>query len=94
MLNLKRIINFFKQNILYLLPFFIIPGVLSYTIYTQDIKAFFAVMENNEKQILEFQERLIIEHLKGLEEDVTYLGGHFRSKEFGILRSFIFLTFT
>ena len=81
MLKLKRISNFFKQNI-FLLPFFIIPGFLSYTIYTQDIKAFYAVMENNEKQVLEFQERLIIEHLKSLEEDITYISSHFRTSEF------------
>ncbi len=77
-----RIGNFLKHSIIYILPLMFISALISYTIYKQDIRSFNAVMENNEKQVLEFQERLIIEHLKSLEEDITYLSNHFRSFEF------------
>ncbi|MCK5674923.1 MAG: PAS domain S-box protein, partial [Spirochaetales bacterium] len=46
---------------------------MAYTIYRQDIGSFNAVMQNNEKQILDFQEELIKEHLKSLAQDINYL---------------------
>jgi len=82
MLNTLKFGNFIKHGIVYMLPLMIITGILSYTIYRQDISSFQAVMQNNEKQVLEFQERLIIKNLKSLEEDINYLSNHFRSFEY------------
>ena len=68
-----RISNFLKHSIIFILPLILISVFMSYTIYKQDIRSFHAVMENNERQILDFQEELIAEHLKTLEEDINYL---------------------
>jgi predicted metallo-beta-lactamase superfamily hydrolase len=54
---------FLKYYFAYILPLVLISGVLSYTVYRQDIRSFHAVMENNEKQVLDFQKNMIIDHL-------------------------------
>ena len=78
----QLLIKYLKYILMYFLPLLLLSGTMSYSIYKQDISTFHAVMENNEKQILEFQERLIVEHLKSLEEDITYLQNHFRTSQF------------
>ncbi len=66
-----------KQFVLYFLlysvPLLLIAGFLSYEIYRQDFNAYYSVMKNNERQVLQFQKLLIREHLKDLANDVTYL---------------------
>ncbi len=76
--------TFLKYYIAYILPLVLISGFMSYTIYKQDTRSFYAVMQNNEKQILQFQEELIFEHLKPLEEDIIYLANLQRSKQYVI----------
>jgi len=82
MLKRQLFMNYLKNILLYFIPLMILTGIMSYTIYKQDIRTFYAVMENNERQILEFQEHLIVEHLKSLKEDINYLQNHFRTSEF------------
>ncbi len=84
MLKKQLFMDYSKNILIYLVPLMLLSGIVSYTIYKQDIRTFHAVMENNESQILEFQERIILEHLKGLKlkEDINYLQNHFRTYEF------------
>ena len=65
--------TFLKYTTYYILPLVLLSALLSYVIFVQDAKTFFAVMKNNEMQILEFQGRIITEHLKHLEEDIEYI---------------------
>lgn len=67
--------NFLKYGIVYFIPLLIISGIFSYAIYKRDANTFLAVMKNNEKQVLDFQEKMIKEHLETLGEDINYLAG-------------------
>ncbi len=72
---LKRLHNnqFLRIYLRYITPLILLTALVSFIIYKQDIRTFHAVMENNEKQILYFQEMLIKEHLLTLKEDISYL---------------------
>ncbi len=74
--------NFLKYYIAYIFPLVLVSGVLSYTVYRQDIRSFHLVMENNEKQVLDFQKNIITDHLRSLEEDIEYLVNLERSKQY------------
>ena len=77
-----RINNFLKYYIAYILPLVLVSGVLSYTVYKQDTNTFLSVLRHKEKHVLEFQEKLIIEHLKYLKDDIEYLANLQRSRQY------------
>ena len=68
-----KISFFLKQGILLLSFLMLFSGFFSFIIYRQDTQSFFAVMQNNESQILDFQEELVKEHFKTLDEDIEHL---------------------
>lgn len=67
--------NYFKYGIIYFIPLFIISGIFSYAVYSKDANTFLAVMRNNEKQVMDFQDKMIRGHLKTLTEDINYISG-------------------
>ena len=82
MFHRQQLIQLIKQGLIYFLPLIIINAVISYTIYNQDLGSFKAVMQNNERQILDFQEELIKEHLVSLAEDINYIANLRLSKKY------------
>ncbi len=74
--------NFLKYYIAYIVPLVLVSGILSYTVFRQDIRSFHAVMQNNEKQVLDFQKNMIKDHLSPLEEDIKYLENLQRSRQY------------
>lgn len=85
MLNPKRFGDFIKHGIVYMLPLMIITGVLSYTIYRQDISSFQAVMQNNESIIISLDESMSMEQTKIMDFLQTDKGKLFIRKREGQL---------
>ncbi len=67
--------EFIIYFLMYSIPLLLVSGALSYIIYKQTAHSSFAVMKNNELQILQFQKQIINESIGNLVNDVKYLEG-------------------